>query len=299
MFTGNLIHSKNMENLILVHRTRHEALTSNGNGLLWVTCLRKLLFCLDSEPTILPGDQIFKGAEAQAFILEVICGLHSPVFGETEVQGQFRRFLAENSEHPIFKVLNPTFQKILSESKKLREKYLTETGSHTYGSLVRRVIGTSPSVALIGAGQLAQEILPWLSEVPDVTLYVRSLSNTQPLLTQHPGLKIHSLQEGLKSKEKVLIVCAQITDAILENLLKDRKSKLQILVDLRGGIPATFLSEQAERSFDLSQFMNLLNEQNDLRSYLKQKILLAIEEWKNSRAMEIQIRPFGWEDLCC
>src|SRR5436190_7341524 len=73
------------------------------NSLEWQTCLRRILFLNrnDSCTTIeaiengelnLPTVEIFRGREAYQFLLEVICGLNSPIVGETAVMGQFKEF---------------------------------------------------------------------------------------------------------------------------------------------------------------------------------------------------------------
>src|SRR5207253_8864098 len=75
------------------------------NGLEWRTCLRRILFLnqVDNRSLIaaVESDQlspatleIYRGFDAYRFLLEVICGLNSPLIGETAVMGQFREFCA-------------------------------------------------------------------------------------------------------------------------------------------------------------------------------------------------------------
>src|SRR5438045_3448988 len=79
--------------LILIHRQSSTPFVADSGWMLWQTCLRKIAFggaeALGSIQ-IETGDQILSGSEAYQFCLEVICGLHSPLVGETEVFGQFK-----------------------------------------------------------------------------------------------------------------------------------------------------------------------------------------------------------------
>jgi len=47
-----------------------------------------------AEPHGGKATRALAGAEAYVFLLETICGLNSPMIGETQVLGQFRTFLA-------------------------------------------------------------------------------------------------------------------------------------------------------------------------------------------------------------
>ena len=73
------------------------------NSLEWQTCLRRILFLNSSDNRAVieaaevgkatpPTVEVFRGEEAYRFLLEVICGLNSPIVGETAVMGQFKEF---------------------------------------------------------------------------------------------------------------------------------------------------------------------------------------------------------------
>ncbi|MGH9904348.1 MAG: hypothetical protein ACRD8U_02050, partial [Pyrinomonadaceae bacterium] len=60
------------------------------NGLQWETCLRRIVFVPPDQVAAISvirgtSSDIYHGEDAYRFLLEAICGLHSPLVGETEV----------------------------------------------------------------------------------------------------------------------------------------------------------------------------------------------------------------------
>ena len=62
----------------------------------WRTCLREVVFLDDAPapPTADTHDQLLTEGQAYRLLLEILCGLQSPMTGETQVLGQFKAFLA-------------------------------------------------------------------------------------------------------------------------------------------------------------------------------------------------------------
>ncbi|HEX6322489.1 MAG TPA: hypothetical protein VFZ36_02090, partial [Vicinamibacterales bacterium] len=77
----------------IVHRPVAAGQRPVGGGVSWRTCLREVTF-LDHGADPGAAGEPLEGADAYGFLLETICGLRSPMLGETQVQGQFRAFLA-------------------------------------------------------------------------------------------------------------------------------------------------------------------------------------------------------------
>src|SRR5262249_28120143 len=59
----------------------------------WRTCLREVVFLdrTDVGPDVAPDVSV--DGQAYGLLLEILCGLRSPMVGETEVMGQFKSFL--------------------------------------------------------------------------------------------------------------------------------------------------------------------------------------------------------------
>src|SRR5690606_41699639 len=81
------------------------------------------------------------------------------------------------------KALRPWMQRLLQDTKEIRSEYVVGLGSATYGALVRRLLGAElpgPTL-LIGAGQLAETILPFL-DTGQVLVWNRSRERAEAML---------------------------------------------------------------------------------------------------------------------
>src|SRR5438128_12182020 len=132
------------------------------NGLEWQTCLRRILFLnshdnreliqtLEAGNVIPPIVEIFRGQDAYRFLLEVICGLNSPIVGETAVMGQFKEFLlsAKFPKNHWGSFLRQLTTNLMIDAKRIRYNHLQGIGSRSYGSLVRQQVKGMPAVAVL------------------------------------------------------------------------------------------------------------------------------------------------------
>ena len=130
------------------------------SALVWRTCVREIAL-VDRRSPLSAGARVWHDEAAYGHLLEVICGLDSPMIGETEVLHQFKVFTAGLSpEHGAFREVA---QSLLNDARTIRSRHLMGLGSRSYGSAVRRLIGDAPRVALAGTGMLAREIVPFLT----------------------------------------------------------------------------------------------------------------------------------------
>jgi glutamyl-tRNA reductase len=288
-----------MDDLYLLHRkTSNPPLVASDQLMVWSTCLRQI--GISREPfhshDLQESDEVYSSTEALQFLLEVICGLHSPLIGETEVQGQFRQFLQVQKDHALNAGLQSTWQKILNQSKLMRDKYLCKSGAQGYGSLSRQMLSPLPpeaSVAILGSGHLTQEILPWLQETKQITVFARSPEKAR---AQIESVEIRSLDQLSQQKFQALIIAAPISNEQIAELLS--QSKFEILLDLRGGDCNFDGQPWAEKFYDLKMCHAILHSQMQNRIVKKENALRAIQIWKEQLRLEVQVRPFGWEDLC-
>jgi glutamyl-tRNA reductase len=110
----------------------------------------------------------FEGADAYAFLLRFACGLESKLVAETEIFGQIKQAWREFSGRgsPLARQLLPWIQLLFQDAKAVRAQCLAKLGSASYGSQVRRLLGDDAKagpILLVGAGQLAQSVAPWLT----------------------------------------------------------------------------------------------------------------------------------------
>jgi hypothetical protein len=148
------------------------------------TCLREVqvttrsAFDLGDVPAGASGaGDLYMGADAYGFLLRLATGLESEIAGETEIFGQIKQSWRDyETAHPDnARRLRPWMQRLLQETKEIRSEYIVGLGSATYGSLTRRLLGgrAAGTTLLVGAGQLAATILPYLDS-NDLRIYNRS-----------------------------------------------------------------------------------------------------------------------------
>ena len=287
-----------MLDLILVHRKR------NGNPLqfsvpIWRTCLREIGF-FDSQQfdglklSNLADDEVLKGDQALRFLIEVVCGLHSPVLGETEVQGQFKNFLNTEANNPFFPIdLKNHSQEIFRIVKLIRTEHLSQLGCHSYGSWVRQHTRKSRNIGIIGSGNLVEEILPWLKKSNSLKLITRNTDRALKLKSQFSNTVIHSLNE-IPSVD-CLIVAAPIDNNFLLNQISQQKN-LSSLFDFRG--EAELVGHYPFQYFSLNKILSdlQLHKKTQENAILKSKETL--EQILSSHNRKANFRPGGWEDLC-
>jgi hypothetical protein len=158
------------------------------------TCLREVRIAMadareqpGSSEADAAGYERYVGAEAYRFLLQLACGLESEIAGETEILGQIKQAWRdhESAAPEAAKSLRPWMQRLLQDTKEIRSEYVVSLGSATYGSLVRRLLGgalTGPTL-LIGAGQLAETILPFLDS-GEVLVWNRGRSRSEAMLAR-------------------------------------------------------------------------------------------------------------------
>jgi glutamyl-tRNA reductase len=148
---------------------------SGQDAFLIDTCQRRVAL-LDAEASLelvqreFPADgalERLEGADAYSFLVRFACGLESKLVAETEIFGQIKQAWRDFSERgsALSRRLSPWMQLLFQDAKAVRAQHLCQLGSASYGSQVRRLLGedTAGPILLIGAGQLAQSVAPWLA----------------------------------------------------------------------------------------------------------------------------------------
>ena len=281
------------------------------NGLEWKTCLRRVLFLNRAENHALieaaenqsqAAVEIYEQEDAPKFLLEVICGLNSPLVGETAVMGQFREFLAQTRfpNTTWGNYLRQLTSNLLTDAKRVRHDHLQGLGSQSYGSLVRQQVRGLPMVSVLGAGQLAREILPWLIGKTKVRVFYRSWDHAKELLNDYPEIelvKFSDAADGGGPDGMGLVIAAPLSAAAVEKWVSRQGSSFSKCLDLRGEAetdPLTF-------SFPVIKLSELFDALRNDRQKLEGRVAAAraeIDRLSQRQMQQAQFRPFGWEDLC-
>lgn len=228
-------------------------------------------------------DEILENEAALQLLIEILCGLHSPVFGETEVFGQFKKHIESLPEEHLLKN-NPSFTQFIFKSvKEVRHQFLKQAGGMSYGHVLRKKLKDYDQVSMWGYGQLGQEIAPWLKE-----------QNLQ-VIVRNPfsSADFQVVSEKFRTKTKAHVIAAPLEDDHVLNLLSDGVTEL--VIDLRGHTQLVHPHHQVIPLVTVMQEIEALKQE--------QKIVLpecknAIENLVSKYFSTSWHRPFCWEDLC-
>ena len=288
------------DQLKVVNRGKQAPLRVQGSWKLWGTCMRQVALTTSGDFTeldILPNDHTYAGTLAYKFLLEVICCLHSPLLGETEIMGQFKDFrtsLEKNADFSLEKI----FQSVVTDAKLIRSQCLKNLGGQSYGSLARQYVKGVEKIDVIGTGRLAKDILPWLiKEQQIVTVFGRSPDRLNELQTVYPNLKTGLLADGLQAAEKkrALIIAAPLSAELIQGLMGTKP--FYCVLDLRG----ESLRDPVNSSvpvIDLQSFFTTMQQNQRQSTQAKEKANKEIQKLIEKRKSAMEIRPFGWDDLC-
>ncbi|HEY6047245.1 MAG TPA: hypothetical protein VIU65_11625 [Pyrinomonadaceae bacterium] len=295
------------ELVILNHPSKTgEQLPATLNGIEWQTCLRRVsLLHKSTSASLLPAvhetSEMFEGKDAYNFLLEVVCGLRSPLIGETAVMGQFREFCA-HAKFPASEwgwFLRKLTSDVLVDAKRVRYRHLEGLGSQSYGGMVRQHLKNIPSVFVLGAGQLAQEILPWLMGKTDVTVFYRNAMRAECLMKDYEQLRLAQFTQAAhaEDRESAIVIAAPLSAKEIESWVALQSAPFVKALDLRGEAE----SDPFQPSFPILRLSEMFAALKNERPKVAARLAAAradISKAAERLAEQAQFRPFGWEDLC-
>lgn len=309
-----------MSDLIIVHQSYQdtggkytENLSPVDSALVWQTCRRRLLFFDEfnfSNFKTSVNDEVYHDIEAEEFLIEVLCGLKSPLVGETEVFGQFKLWWQSLGDVNSDVNLNQNFknkfeariQQIYSVVKKIREESLCGLGSQSYGSLLRKKLSEMPTdnlcIDFVGSGQLVEEMVPWVEKKWKYRIWCR---NPDRIGSSDMALKADSVKKMSDTDEvsTLLVVAAPLTHDELNIWIKKRKQDTEALhvFDFRHDSMSYYGSDQFQQFLHLDHFTTEVQEKKmQIQTHIEEA-KAKIHTWKNNEVKRAQVRPFGWDDL--
>jgi len=299
-----------LDELVVIHRRAGvgvRELPASISGLHWRTCLREILFLNQRENLahVAPAAvnlETYRAENAYRFLLEIVCGLHSPLVGETAVLGQFREFCAR-AKFPATSwgwFLSQFIADLLEDAKRIRHRHLQGLGSQSYGSLVRHHLMDVPVTAVLGSGKLAKEILPWLIGKTEVRLFCRNPKRAETLLDDYPQIQLNhfgAANADWDARPTALVIAAPLIENEIEGWIALQSANFIKVLDLRGEAESDPL-QTSFPSIKLPElFAALATEQQ--KTHVRIAAARAeIDELTFRRSQQAQFRPFGWEDLC-
>lgn len=255
------------------------------------------------------GFDLLRAKEAYSFLLQVATGLESQMLGETQVLGQIKSAWAETSkkETAQTKALSPLMQKLFEDSKFIRTSYLQDLGSMTYGSHLRKILESSQCsgasenrhrVLLVGAGQFAESLLPWLSQF-DVVMTSRNSERSQELQRSvkrdFPQLQIQPWSAEW-NRFSAIVSCVPGSEEVRVRLLTAVNPEL-VIFDL--GEPSALKNESIScQKWDLDSLFECQKKEVQNRIIEIEKARMACKERTLLREEEATVTlPYGWDEL--
>ncbi|AGH95893.1 hypothetical protein [Pseudobdellovibrio exovorus] len=309
-----------MSDLVIVHRShkmsRPAAYSFQGvdvsqdpSFLMWETCRRQIFFSEEiygRDFSLSETDELYQGLDAEEFLIEVLCGLKSPLVGETEVFGQFKNWWQNLEDQDFKNKFSPRIQHIYSVVKKVRDEALCGMGSQSYGSLLRKKltdralakVQTEPVVIdFIGAGQLVEEMIPWIQKKYSYRIWCRDVEKVKQKSFGAQALEVLPM-DSATPLSSVVVVAAPLTHSSLQKWMGAQPTNAQLAVyDFRHDSMAFIPSVQIAHYSHLDHFATEVESQRqEIQNHIS-RAYTRIENWKAEENARAQIRPFGWDDL--
>lgn len=269
----------------------------------WKTCLRQVYFTTYNELTKLKmtdSDQVFHKEEASLYLISILCGMESPVFGETEVFGQFKNFLQTvEKSNSYFSTHSKWLKFILETVKFIRTQYIQGLGSNSYGSTLRKLTKDDLDITIVGAGNLTHEVLPWLAKSKNIEILVRQPRSDkyQNIIENFPEIQIKPLS-NVERILSTLIIAAPIENSQILDLIKTSQNSVKIIYDLRSSGFDNLNQVKDIKIVSLHDFFQMINVDRHRFNLIKIDLQNLIRVKCQNFANRIEVRPLGWEDLC-
>jgi glutamyl-tRNA reductase len=287
------------------------------------TCQRRLAICDGPEMLALmrgefPDDgalESFEGADAYAFLLRFAAGLESKLVAETEIFGQIKTAWREFCDRgsPLARQLSPWIQLLFQDAKEIRSQHLSKLGSASYGSQTRRLLGDEAGggpTLLVGAGQLAQSVAPWL---PGSELWLwnrtreRAVELARELAKREPARPVRVIDSGLEAELAAWRCARNVIVCVPSDAPKDaaRVAAWQQRIDRGGrvihlGLGADGAAPWSElpELVSLGALFEMLQAQSEQRRRQFERARRACQEKALLRSLSANSsHPHSWEDL--
>lgn len=259
--------------------------------------------------------ETFEGADAYSFLLRFAAGLESKLVAETEIFGQiktaWRSFCDRGT--PLACQLHPWIQLLFQDAKEIRSQHLAKLGSASYGSQARRLLGDEASggpTLLVGAGQLAQSVAPWL---PGSELWIwnrtreRAIELAREVAKRDPARPVRVIDSGSEAElaawrfARNVVVCVPndaTGDAARVAAWGERLERGGRVIHLGLGVQGAAPWNELPELVSLGVLFEMLQAQSEQRRRQFERARRACQEKALLRSLSANSsHPHSWEDL--
>lgn len=290
-------------NLIILHSESKARDEEEFSGLHhWKTCMRTVyvgdsrIFDFSKYHAAETVYHKFEGFEAYKLLLKIVSGLKSRLLGETEVLNQFKEcFKNENlPETALGDYLQKLRDRLIEDSRKLRSAHLTNLGDQSYGGLAYRYLKGKLDITLIGTGQLAEKMIPWI--LKDDRSRVRITGRNEERLkhlAEEYSLTAVSL-DNYRVNGDAIVVAAPVS---LMNWYEEIVPG-QMVVDFRED-PLDDSFQEGVNFISFEEMLHSLKENEKRNAELRMLLDDVVDEIVDAREKVAYNNIFGWEDIPC
>ncbi len=287
--------------LVILHSNKYQRSQETVEGLVdWHTCMRSVyigdqrLLRISAYYTLYDYE-VYSGYKAYSLLLEIVSGVHSKLYGETEVQAQFNeRFSKRNLLNtPLSSYLIRLKDQILENVKQIRSEYMKGKGRLTYGGVADSLLPKDTSIAIYGSGKLAESMLVHLTKKNrNITLVGRNLERMESLKSTY-NVEIAQLSVFQPKDHSIVIASPHFPLEDTKELSSD-----SVILDFRGESIHPPPSEFTHHKYYPFQFiLKRIQETKDNEVQLKPIVLKRIQELTRERENSVVQIPNGWEDI--
>jgi glutamyl-tRNA reductase len=262
------------------------------SAVVWRTCVREIAL-VDSRTPVPSGARVWHDEAAYAHLLEVICGLDSPMIGETEVLHQFKVFTAGLSlEQGAWREVA---QSLMNDARTIRSRHLIGLGSRSYGSAVRRLVGSTRRVVLVGTGMLAKELAPFLVGAERTV----DLWGRRDHVDGFPGVMYRQLSAppaAVVEEPVAMVIAAPLPSSDIARLAARYRNAI-VLIDLR----AEGVQDPPPAVAPVVTLADVFAGVQDAARTTEARVQAATDDIRRCArafATRAKLNPSGWHDLC-
>lgn len=285
-----------LESLVVLHLPKH-ALPQGAtpfaqeHGFVLESCLRWIVVSRQLPESVPNSTQVFQGIDAYRFLLEIACGLHSKMQGESEIFGQIKQaWKVYHAEQPLAsRELHTFMQRLFADTKRIRTEHLHGIGGQSYAGAVHKLLGLRKdhSLLILGAGQFGSMFAEKLkNKVSHLTVMNRSAN---PLVAQAGW---DALEDNIAHHTHVLVCLPAGKDAELDARIQTAwaHKKHGKLLHLAQMTYCGTAWEQLPHFLTLADVMALQNDQSSARPQAIANAFTAVRMAAEERA---QIRSYA------
>lgn len=261
----------------------------------WSTCMRTIWITdsrIHREPSNLPVTlEKYSGYQGYRFVLEVISGLHSKLLGETEVLAQFRNKFKVLPSSAFGEYLARLRDSLIQDSRSIRSRYLQNIGEQSYGGLANKYLKDHDFVSVLGTGQLAEKVLPWLKH-RNILLVGRNQKRLLELSKQF-NVTIKLLNDWNPAKGAIVIAAPIDLSGYMNSITSGT-----VVVDFRE-VPLEKNWSNTISYISFAEMLDSIRETEERTWQIRKMLQPFLDELVKERELEAQQFIFGWEELTC